>query len=426
MERYYLWTIGCQMNDADAQKLRQGLASLGLYETKDAWHADLVVLVTCVVRQSAEDKVVGRLASLKNLKQRRLNARIVVMGCFVGDEAKLRSSYPFVDRFLRPSDIDGVLGLVAEESAVHPQPMAVRKAQGISAYVPISFGCDHHCTYCIVRVRRGPQSSRPLNDIVADARSLAATGAREVTLLGQNVDAYGHDLPAGLDLACVLQAVHAIPELWRVRFLTSHPAEMSGRLIATVASLPRVCPHFELPIQAGDDEVLRRMGRHFTRARYLALVDEIRQAIPGCSIATDIIVGFPGETDAQFEATYHLCQTTRFDAVHIAKYSPRPDTPAARMPDDVPEAEKERRRAAIETLQQGISHEINQSLVGKEVDVLVDGKQRDRWRGRTSTNKLVFFDSDGGWYGRLARVRLTAAGAWSLQGEVLGEAMPPA
>jgi tRNA-2-methylthio-N6-dimethylallyladenosine synthase len=416
MKHYYLWTVGCQMNDADAARVSAGLTELGLSPTADVRQADLAVLITCVVRQSAEDKVVGRLASLKGLKPERPGVRIVVMGCFVDSEAALQERFPYVDAFFKPSDIPGLLQFVAEghqrpaEHALSPQP-------AVSAYVPISYGCDHHCTYCIVRLRRGRQQSRPIADIVAEAERLVRDGTREITLLGQNVDAYGQDLGAA-DLADLLVALHGLDGLWRIRFLTSHPAHMSPKLIQTVARLPRVCPHFELPVQAGDDDILRRMGRGYTVARYRQLVAAIREGVPGSSIATDVIVGFPGETEAQFHATHALLEELRFDGVHIAKYSPRPGTPAARLADDVQSAEKERRRALLEELQTRISSEIHAAMLGQTAEILVEERQRGRWKGRTVTNKLVFFEDAADRRGQLARVRITWAGPWSLRGDV--------
>jgi tRNA-2-methylthio-N6-dimethylallyladenosine synthase len=417
MKRYYLWTIGCQMNDADAARVSGGLMEMGLCPTADVREADLAVLITCVVRQSAEDKVVGRLASLKGLKRERPGVRIAVMGCFVDPEATLQDRFPHVDAFFRPSDIAGLLQFAggqlgsAKQAAPSGQP-----SPAVCAYVPISYGCDHHCTYCIVRLRRGGQQSRPPADILAEAGRLVQDGAREITLLGQNVDAYGQDLGT-VDLADLLVTLHEMDGLWRIRFLTSHPAHMNAKLIRTVGRLPRVCPHFELPVQAGDDDILRRMGRGYTVHHYRQLVAAIREGVPGCSIATDVIVGFPGESEAQFQATHDLMAEMRFDSVHIAKYSPRPGTPAARLSDDVPAAEKERRRVLLEELQTHIASEIHGALLGQTVEILVEERQRGRWKGRTVTNKLVFFDDPGDRRGHLLQVRITRAGAWSLRGD---------
>jgi tRNA-2-methylthio-N6-dimethylallyladenosine synthase len=260
----------------------------------------------------------------------------------------------------------------------HAQAGALVTPVEVAELVPISYGCDHHCTYCIVTLRRGQQRSRPIAEILADAEHLVARGAKEITLLGQNVDAYGSDLPDHPDLADILAAIHDIEGLQRIRFLTSHPQEMSPRIIEVAAALPKVCECWELPVQSGDDAVLRRMARGYTVAHYRELVGRIRSASPGCAINTDIIVGFCGETAEQFENTLRLVQELRFDMIHVAPYSVRPGTPAARLEDDVPAEEKERRRALIETTQERIAGEINSALLGREVEILVDGQQRHR------------------------------------------------
>jgi tRNA-2-methylthio-N6-dimethylallyladenosine synthase len=388
----------------------------------------VLLLNTCVVRQSAEDKVMGRLASLKPVRQDGQPRLLLVMGCYVGDPAALRAAYPYVDGFFAPSDQGGVVDAVdrwlEERDAEFPASGAVEGECAVTDSVPISYGCDHHCTYCIVTLRRGPQRSLPVDAIVAETRALVARGAREITLLGQNVDAYGSDLPAHEDgtrpdLADVLIAVHAIEGLWRIRFLTSHPQEMTQRIIETAARLPKVCPCWELAVQAGDDDVLRRMARGYTAAHVRDLVGRIRAAAPGCAINTDIIVGFPGETVAQFANTLAMLEELRFDIVHVAAYSVRPGTPAAQWEDDVPAEEKERRRGLVEELQTRIAGEINAAQLGQVVDILVDGRQKGRWRGRTRTNKLVFFESAEDWLGRMAQVRVTWAGPWSMIGEVI-------
>jgi tRNA-2-methylthio-N6-dimethylallyladenosine synthase len=279
-------------------------------------------------------------------------------------------------------------------------------------------GCDRHCTYCIVRLRRGPARSRPPIEVVAEAEALVRAGAREIVLLGQNIDAYGRDLPQPSSLAALLRQVHDIPGLLRLRFLTSHPADLEEDVIEAAATLPKICPHWELPVQAGDDEVLHRMGRGHRVADYVALVERVRARLPHSSIATDVIVGFPGETEEQFERTLDLLRHVRFDAVHVAAYSARLGTPAARLPDDVPPEEKERRRRAVEALQKEIVSQINAQLLGLEVEVLVEDLHKGKWRGRTASHKLVFFQHPENWLGRLATVRITGTGPWSLQGEV--------
>ena len=428
MNTFYLWTIGCQMNFADSWRLAEELTRLGFREVSQAREADLVVLNTCVVRQHAEDKCVGRLTSLKGWKRRRAGSPLlVVVGCFVGDVQALHKVYPYVDLFLQPSDYMGLVHYLCDRDLVpHGKAQKTDASEPpVSMHVPISYGCDHHCTYCIVCLRRGRERSRPLAEIVGEIRALVGGGVREVTLLGQNVDSYGHDLPAlpstghPPTLADLLYAVHAIEGLVRIRFLTSHPADLRPEAIQAVADLPRVCPHFELPIQAGNDDVLRRMARGYTVSAYRRLIDGIREQVPGCSIATDVIVGFPGETEAQYEDTVRLLEDLRFDAVHGAAYSERPGTPAARLEDDVPLAEKHRRRQAMDDLQARIVGEINARLMGQTVEVLVERKRKDRWEGRTVTNKLVYFEDESrDWRGELAQVRITWTGPWSMIGEV--------
>ena len=422
---YYLWNSGCQMNRADADRIAQGLEMRGLRPTRDPRQADVMVLNTCVVRQRAEDKAIGRMSSLRPLKSQGKPRALLVMGCLVDDATAMRQLYPFVDGFFKPSDIQGLLGYVDGWMSRHEMGAMLQgrliTPPAVADMVPISHGCDHHCTYCIVTIRRGPQRSCPIPEIVADVEHLVARGAREITLLGQNVDAYGSDLASRPDLADILLAIHDIPDLWRIRFLTSHPREMSQRIIDTVALLPKVCECWELAVQSGDDRVLRRMARGYTVARFKDLVERIRQATPGCAINTDIIVGFCGETEQEFANTLELLGSVRFDVVHVAPYSVRASTPAALWPDDVPRQIKERRRLAVETLQEQIATEINRRFLHQTVEILVDGKQRGRWRGRTRSNKLVFFESQQDWLGKLAHVRIAWTGPWSMIGAVLSE-----
>jgi tRNA-2-methylthio-N6-dimethylallyladenosine synthase len=443
MKRYHIWTIGCQMNRADSRRLADQLETLGYRPTPDARQADVIVLNTCVVRQSAEDKAIGRLSALKPLKARGRDTIIAVMGCLVGigDAAPLRERFPYVDVFLPPSDGQALIALLQarEGHDVHPQEVARR--QPVADFVSLIYGCNHLCSFCVIPLRRGTERSRPPDEIVAEVERLIAHGAKEITLLGQIVDRYGYDL-AGVnrpldhgqaagqgvrpDLADLLRAVHDVAGLARIRFLTSHPNYMTDRLLETVAGLPKVCQHIELPVQAGDDEVLRRMRRRYTADDYRRLIGHVRHALPQASIATDVIVGFPGETEAQFEKTYRLLEELRLDMAHIAVYSPRPGTASSRWPDDVPPEEKERRRQALESLQERVVGEINAGLLDQTVEVLVEEKHRGRWKSRSRSNKLVFFEAEGQWRGRLAQVKITWTGPWSLIGEALPGAHPGA
>ncbi len=442
--QYHIWTIGCQMNMADSQRVAAGLERLGYRPTPHAEQADIVVLNTCVVRQQAEDKVLGRIE-----KERKPSMLLVVMGCLYRerDLPALRARYPWVDLFLPPSDatglwlalgeqgvLDEAQGLVADAELRHRgMPVsdllpASQAGQTVSAYVPIVLGCSHACTYCVIPYRRGLERSRPMAAIVAEAERLAQQGVREITLLGQIVDRYGYDLPefqgaTETPLVTLLRRLHAIEGLVRLRFLTSHPNWMRDDLLDAVAELPKVCEHFELPIQAGDDEVLARMRRGYTVADYRRIVERIRARIPHASIATDIIVGFPGETAEQFQHTYELLAELRLDKAHIARYSPRPLTVATRTyQDDVDPEEKERRRLALDQLQTRILTELNAAYLGRTVEVLVEGYQakRGRWFGRTRTERTVFFPApaEAALLGHLVQIRITWTGPWSLIGEL--------
>jgi tRNA-2-methylthio-N6-dimethylallyladenosine synthase len=442
---YYIWTIGCQMNVADSRRLESALEGLGHTPVDRAEDADVVVLNTCVVRQSAENKIYGRLGSLKPLKERRPDMVIGLMGCFVGtrDPAPLRRRFPWVDVYLPPSDPQPLLDhLTARGWADDGRAMetarvlqryrlqdgdlvlpARERGTLVSAYIPVVLGCSHACSYCIIPYRRGRERSRPMAEILHEARALAAQGVKEITLLGQIVDRYGLDLPEAQpprpSLPALLRRLHHIAGLERIRFLTSHPNWMTDELLDTVAELPKVCEHIEVPVQAGDDEVLERMRRGYTVADYRRLIARIRQRIEGVSIATDIIVGFPGETEEQFQRTYDLLAELRLDKAHIARYSPRSQTLAARQfEDDVPAQEKERRRKALDDLQAEIVGQINARLQGRTVEALVEGQKKDRWWGRTRSDKLVYFEDDADWRGQLAPVRLTWTGPWSLIGKV--------
>ena len=418
---YYIWTIGCQMNKADSERLAGALHGLGFRESASPKEAGVIVLNSCVVRQSAEDKVTGMITSLKPLKQRDPERIVALMGCMVGPKTgDLERRYPYVDVFMAPQQYGPLIDLLGERFGMDVegclQNLAPVKPH-VTTYVPIIHGCDEFCSFCIIPYRRGRQQSRPVEDVVREVELLAQRGVREVTLLGQTVDAYGHDLPDRPDLADLLKAVHPIEGLERIRFLTSHPRFMSDRIIQAVADSPKVCEHFNLPFQAGDDEVLLNMRRSYTRDDYLRLVDRIRAAIPDVSMSTDVIVGFPGETDEQFQATLDIIRDVRFDKVHTAAYSTRPGTIAARrMEDDVPDHEKKARLQAIEEIQEGIVAEINAGLLGRTVEALVDGHNKGQWQGRTRSDKLVFFPHEADLLGELARVRISKTGPWSLQG----------
>ncbi|MCG2786101.1 MAG: tRNA (N6-isopentenyl adenosine(37)-C2)-methylthiotransferase MiaB [Anaerolineae bacterium] len=436
--KYHIWTEGCQMNVADSQRVGSALEHLGYSNTITIEEADVIVLNTCVVRQSAEDKAYGRLTSLRPLKIKNPNLVINLMGCMVGVRGaeKLKAKLPFVDVFSPPSDPGPLISFLTqgevrsmEDAETTRRFLAMddelilpvhERGTLISAHVPVVYGCSHACTYCIIPYRRGIERSRPVGDIVAEVRSLAAQGVKEITLLGQIVDRYGKDIPDGPNLAGLLRIINEVDGIERIRFLTSHPNYFGEDLMEAVAELPKAMPHIEVPIQAGDDIVLENMKRGYTQADYYRLVEKIREKIPGCSIATDIIVGFPSETEEQFMQTYKTLSDLRLDVAHLARYSPREGTVSSRrMPDDVSAEEKMRRFRLLEEMQEQILGEINAKYLGETVEVLFEEKVKGRWKGRTPTNKLVFVESEENLRGKIIPVHVTWTGPWSMQATLL-------
>jgi tRNA-2-methylthio-N6-dimethylallyladenosine synthase len=503
LPRFHLWTLGCQMNRSDSEEMAGRLLQAGCEEAETLETADLMVINTCAIREGAEQKVIGRMGQLAKLKRANPGLRIVLTGCSVRepDRAGLRKRYPAVDLFLRPDEepelVDrlglasaqapiGALGRSGATTTVGRATVGVAdhlagtraravgegtvaRGSTIAAWLPIIYGCDKTCTYCIVPFSRGPERSRPFDDIVDEARALAAAGYREVTLLGQNVNSYGHDLApdprfghvdaarwagrqldlAGRpDLAELIRAIDRLrtadgrPAIGRLRFVTSHPWDLSDRLIAALADCDSVCEHLHLPVQSGSDAVLRRMGRQYTIEHYSERLARIREAVPGITISTDIIVGFCGETDAQFEATLALLEAVRYDQIFAAAYSPRPGTPATHLADDVPADVKRRRLNELLARQEVIGLERNEAWLDREVAVLVDtivpprGHDHDdpapaevakaataavaTLSGRTRGNKLVHLAGPTTLLGNEVTVRIEHAGPYALRGALVG------
>ncbi|HEY3522465.1 MAG TPA: tRNA (N6-isopentenyl adenosine(37)-C2)-methylthiotransferase MiaB [Candidatus Limnocylindrales bacterium] len=500
LPRFHVWTLGCQMNRSDSEEMAGRLLAAGCEEATSFETADVIVINTCAIREAAEAKVIGRQGALDRLKAANPGLRVVLTGCSVrvSNRRTLARRYPAVDLFLRPDEEPELvdrLGLASAQGAVGVAVGAttvvgraevsdaiglsrtrravvaegsVARSSAISAWLPIVYGCDKTCTYCIVPFSRGPERSRPFDDVLDEAGSLAAAGYREVTLLGQNVNSYGHDLPAEPrfahvdrerwagrrldlhgrpDLAELIRAIDGLrtadglPAIQRLRFVTSHPWDLSDRLVSAMAECPSVCEALHLPVQSGDDATLRRMGRQYTIEHYLERLAAIRAAVPDIAISTDVIVGFCGETEAAFEATLELLRAVRYDQVFAAAYSERPGTPATRLADDVPAAEKRRRLNALLAVQEGIGLERNRAWLGRPVEVLVDAivpprehdhdeagegsdEARDRLRvgpgevhlsGRSRQNKLVHLAGPAELRGSLVRARVDHAGPYSLR-----------
>jgi tRNA-2-methylthio-N6-dimethylallyladenosine synthase len=512
MPSFWLWTLGCQMNQSDSEEMAGQLLAVGCPPARSMETADLIVINTCAVREHAEARVIGRQGRLAELKRDRPGTRVVLTGCAVreSERAGLKRRFPAVDLFLRPDEEPELaqrLGLVSAQAPIGLRKTAtaatttlygravsaadnlaagrvaalaearVARSSNVSAWLPIVYGCDKTCTYCIVPFARGPERSRPFDDILAEARSIADAGYVELTLLGQNVNSYGHDLPAEErfghiateraagrkldlrarpDLAELLRSIDGIravdgrPEIPRLRFITSHPWDLSDRLIEAMAECPSVCEHMHLPVQSGDDEMLARMGRQYSVAHYAERLARLRAAVPDLTVSTDVIVGFCGETEEQFQATLRLLREMRFDTVYAAAYSPRPGTPALRMPDDVPPAVKRRRLNELLAVQQEIGLERNRTWLGRTVEVLVEhvtprrrppaapddgedtadaglgvpslygaaGEGSVALAGRTRHNKLVHFSGDPSLVGQPAEVTIEYAGPFALRGRL--------
>ncbi|MFC1900330.1 MiaB/RimO family radical SAM methylthiotransferase [Chloroflexota bacterium] len=411
--KYHIWTIGCQMNKAESERLSSLFEAQGYHPVSIAIEADIIVLNSCVVRQSAENRVINKLHSLKSLKKSNPGVILALTGCYVkSDIDSLADKFPHIDYFFKPGELPPWLEKTTPEQLIPQRPSP-------TVYIPITQGCNNFCSYCIVPYRRGRERSRLPSEIICEVSEFVNRGAKEVTLLGQNVDSYGNDLPEKPTLAALLYELNGIDGLARIRFLTNHPKDMSFALIEAVASLEKVCEQITLPVQAGDNDILKLMRRDYTVEHYRRLIEEIRSKVPGVALSTDIIVGFPSETEEQYRHTFDLLSEIRFDTVHSAAYSPREGTIAAReLDDDVPAEEKSRRLSEVEELQESIVTEKHARLLGETVEVLVEAKKKGKWQGRTRSDKLVFFSDSNDRLGQLVDIRIDKTGPWSLQGKI--------
>lgn len=427
------------MNYSDARRVATELEKLGYRATPQVNEADVVVLQTCTVRQQSEDKAYNKLHNLKKLKQDDPEKTIAVMGCVVGVRGNqtLEETFPFVDVFMEPAS-DGkplVAHLSQDEVAAFETQQRDtlnewqdgevilpddQRGNLVASPVSIVYGCSHACTFCIIPSKRGRERSRPVGAIAAEVRSLVAQGVKEVMLLGQIVDRYGYDIPDGPDLADLLTVINGIEGLERIRFLTSHPNYMTDKILHAVAELPKVMPQIEVPIQAGNNKVLKEMKREYTREQYIDLIGRIRQIVPEAAINCDIIVGFPNETADEFQETYDLLEELRIDKIHLARYSPRPGTVSdRRFEDNVADEEKRRRFHILEDQHKRINQEKNQRYLGTVQQVLVEGEQKGRWRGRNPQGKLVFFTDPRELKGEMVDVKIAYAGPWSMSGDAV-------
>ncbi|MEW6723620.1 MAG: tRNA (N6-isopentenyl adenosine(37)-C2)-methylthiotransferase MiaB [Bacillota bacterium] len=433
--RYHILTYGCQMNVHDSETLAGILENTGYEPTGRPEEADFILLNTCAVRQTAEERILGRLGELKRFKYERPGIIIGVCGCVPqqkGAAERIMQRAPHVDLIFGTHNLHRLPELLARagkgqrvievvEGAGRAEGLPMRRQGGHAAWVNITYGCDNFCSYCIVPYVRGRERSRPPEAVLEEVQQLAREGYLEITLLGQNVNSYGRDLRGSVTFAGLLRQLDAIPGLERLRYMTSHPRDFTDELIEVIAGSSKVCEHFHLPLQAGSDRILRAMNRGYTQEHYLGLIEKIRRAVPGASLTTDIIVGFPGETEEDFLETMRVVDQLRYDAAFTFMYSPRGGTPAAARPDQIAAEVKKERLARLMRRQNEISREINKHLVGTRAEVLVEGESATdpaMYTGRTRTNKPVLFPACPDLSGSLQSIRITEARTFTLYGVV--------
>lgn len=441
--KHFTLTWGCQMNERDSEIIGAMLDEAGMAPAPNVEEADVIVLNTCCVREKAEQKVYAKIGELVRMKKSRPGMVLVVCGCMVqqkGIPEHIAKRFPEVDLILGThnlyrlpelllqglEDNQGVLIEVIEEKPEDFSENIVIGKTGLKAKINISFGCNNFCSYCIVPYVRGREVSRKPEIIIEEIKQLASLGCREIMLLGQNVNSYGMDNPDYPDFADLLLRVNAVEGISRIRFMTSHPKDISEKLIDVIADNEKICNHIHLPVQAGSNKVLKNMNRGYTREHYLKLVDKIKRTIPGASLTTDIIVGFPGEGEEDFAETLDLVEKCRFDSAYTFIYSPRRGTKAEELGDNVPQEQKRERLKVLMDLQNRISLELNREVVGQHVEVLVEERRKGKLggmvhSGRTCTNKIVVLEEpeEADLTGSIVKVEITAAQTWSLKGRLV-------
>lgn len=436
-KKYYIRTYGCQANVRDEETMRAMLEDVGYSFSEDIENVDVIIINTCAVRENAEDKVYGEIGNLKRLRRKNKKFVLAICGCMVEQPEilkRLMDTFPEVNLFFGTHEIAQLLDLIYETYTSDERIVSIESKQGevvefvpdcrnnhYKAYVNIIYGCNKFCTYCIVPYTRGKERSRHFQNILDECQRLIDSGYQEITLLGQNVNAYGKDLDEGKDFADLLEAVAKLG-IPRLRFTTSHPWDFSSKMIDVIAKYPNIMKFIHLPVQSGNDEILRKMGRRYTREQYLHLVKEMREKIPGLSLSTDIIVGFPNETEEQFQDTCSLVDIVQYEAAFTFIYSPRKGTPAAKMMDNVSKETKTRRfQELVKHLEKHIE-EYSNAMVGQTYDVLVDGVSKtddNMLSGYTETNKLVHFKGDISLVGTIIKVKILESHTYSLIGEIV-------
>ena len=428
----YVETYGCQQNEADSEKLRGYLAQCGYAIGSQAEGADVVIMNTCAIREHAEQRVFGNLGALTHTKRRHPGQKIFLCGCMAGEEKvskRVKESYPHVDGVFSthhlwqfPEILYNVLTKPGRVFYVQEEPGSIAEGipqvrdSGLKAWVSIMYGCNNFCTYCIVPYVRGRERSRRPECILEECRRLIENGAKEITLLGQNVNSYGKDLGQGVDFADLLAQIAQLPGEFLVRFMTSHPRDASPKLFDTMARYPKIAKQLHLPFQSGSSRVLKAMNRHYDRETYLEKVNYAKSVMPELVLTSDVIVGFPGETEEEFEQTVSLIQQVHYDSLFTFIFSPRTGTPAASMDDPTPKAEKNRRFDRLCAVQNAISEQTHRGYIGKVMRCLVDGRDGDNLTARTEGGRLVRFPGDDSLIGSFRQIEITGATTWSLVG----------
>ena len=430
----YVETYGCQQNEADSEKLRGYLSQCGYAIGTQAQGADVVIMNTCAIREHAEQRVFGNLGALTHTKRRHPGQKIFLCGCMAGEEKvakRVRESYPHVDGVFSthhlwqfPEILYSVLTTGKRVFYVQDEPGSIAEGipqvrdSGLKAWVSIMYGCNNFCTYCIVPYVRGRERSRQPEYILEECRRLIENGAKEITLLGQNVNSYGKDLGIGMDFADLLAWIAQLPGDFLIRFMTSHPRDASQKLFDTMARYPKIAKQLHLPFQSGSSRVLKAMNRHYDRETYLEKVRYAKAVMPQLVLTSDVIVGFPGETEEEFEETVSLIQQVHYDSLFTFIFSPRVGTPAAGMDDPTPKAEKSRRFDRLCAVQNAISEEIHTGYIGQELRCLVDGRDGEKLTARTEGGRLVRFAGEDALIGSFRKLKITGATTWSLVGEL--------
>jgi len=433
----YVETYGCQQNEADSERIRGLLCESGYAITDTAEGADVVVMNTCAIREHAEQRVFGNLGALTHTKRRHPGQKIFLCGCMAGQEQvveRIRKSYPHVDGVFSthhlwqfPQLLHRVLTVgkrtffTEDEAGSIAEGLPQLRDDTLKAWVSIMYGCNNFCTYCIVPYVRGRERSRKPEDILAECRKLIEAGARDITLLGQNVNSYGKDLDCGVDFSDLLEQITKIPGDFLIRFMTSHPRDAGKKLFDTMAANPKIARQLHLPFQSGSSRVLKAMNRHYNREQYLALVTYAKSVMPDLVLTSDVIVGFPGETEAEFEETISLISQVHYDSLFTFIFSPRPGTPAATMDDPTPKEEKNRRFDRLCAVQNQISEEIHKQYVGKSLRCLIDGKDKEYLTARTEGGRLVRLEGSDDLIGSFALITITGSTTWSLTGTLTGK-----